>query len=85
MSGHCNINPALNTRWMTEKQGKIFRIQVLYVNSTGVGDRYQILSYGIQYDHKEGAQEIEADLFRHHIKMGVVRPDWNSIGSLIWE
>lgn len=70
---------------MTEKQGKIFRIQVLYVNSTGIGHRYQILSYGIQYDHKQGVQEIDARLFLNHIKMGVVKPDWNSIGSLIWD
>jgi hypothetical protein len=70
---------------MTEKQGKIFRIQVQYVNSTGVGHRYQILSYGIKYDHKAGIQEIEADVFLDHIKMGVVKPDWNDRGSLDWE
>jgi len=54
------INPAIGTRWYTEKNGKPFYLVVNGIIATGVRDTFQVISYELKYDHLEKLQIVPA-------------------------
>jgi|GEM_PF-5244969 len=85
MSSQFSPNPALNTRWCIEKDGKIFHLEVIGLYCTGAADKFKLIPYELKYEHKEITQRVQAEDFLNHIKMGVVKPDWSTTGSLMSE
>lgn len=75
-------NPAIGTNWFIEKDGKIFLVQIKGTICTGALDKFKILGYILKYEHRDEPQEIDAPRLQELISQGVVRPNWNSRGSL---
>lgn len=85
MSSLYKPNPANDTRWFVIKDNIRFRMKVLGATFSGFTHTYKTISYELKYDHLDQVQVIEADKFKQLINEGLVQPDYNTAGSLIWE
>jgi len=68
------INPALNSRWATEKGGLLFQFTIDGLWSSGAGDRFRVISYDIKYDHLDQIQTIPADKMEQFINEKIINP-----------
>ena len=68
------INPALNSRWTTEKGGKLFQFTIDGLWSSGAGDRFKVISYDIKYDHLDQIQSIPAEKMEYFINDKIINP-----------
>jgi hypothetical protein len=84
MISHYRINPALATRWYVVKNGLKYRMRIAGTYFTGVAQSFVITAYEIKYDHKAEVQVIDAEVFSKHIDDGLVKPDYNDAGQLVY-
>ncbi len=82
MTSLYSINPALDTRWFTIKNGAKYKMKVIGTFFKGSGDKFEVTAYELKYDHRKEIQVIDADVFIKYIAEGIVKPDYKD-GSLI--
>ncbi|WP_316743389.1 hypothetical protein [Pedobacter antarcticus] len=62
------VNPAIGSRWTTEKDGKVFSITIDGMWSSGAGENFEVHSYDLKYDHLEQLQNISAERMEQLIR-----------------